>query len=783
MPVTDAERHICECCGGEKQGVAFSPMNVPNDIRQDAGVRISVAPRDPRALFDVLKRESATTLTDMFDGFFDAIGEQTRLAWLANTGSRARAQDREMADVLRDRADRFLDLYRQRIVAGFDAWLRMESADAEARRLSLMSESQLQMQLMAQAVGDELMRHVGVTLVTLEGRMANLALALGATRHVPVPLRPSTVANAFITSFRSDDLSVELQTTVFRQFERRLVPTLSLLYARLNSRLSDAGYPAQLADTAKPRPFDAVDDLPRPPATWEPDGGVVECRRPEAVAADAVPAPRLAPAPAIRSVTGMPMRYRDLVRDRLRAWREGIGVAANDTQSIGTVLGAEELASVAALLQGDDVAAITRVLSGRDHQPLAKVLRDAVSDGARQLGLSRGATRFAPDEEDAIDLVAMLFQSLTETSAAAQTRPELYARLVMPYLRLALVDDSLFNRRTHPARRLLDALIEVCDDDGDEGAEEALDLATRVVERVTAGFREDLEIFELATDELQQFQEQQRRRAALAERRAAEAMHGRERLLQAREASHAQLSTLLQRGALTGAFAAFLRDPWRHALDQVWLRDGHDSERWRALVALGDQLAALDADAGRPDQEDLVERWLKLEPQIATCCDAAGPDAAATRQTIARMVFAMAHPDAERTRHQPPPDEADEDPQAPAQGLLRLVAGKDGVEHDPAIATRMRRLRVGQALQLFDEGGRAAFARVAWISPLSGRLLVVNRRGMRKLVASPEQLAALVGAGRVTLRSSQAPSDLAIKRLWYQLNAAQAQAEPLAETA
>jgi len=758
-------------------------MNVPDDIRQDAGVRIAIAPRDPRALFDVLKRETATTLADMFDGFFDAVGEQARLAWLANTGSRARAQDREMADALRDRADRFLDLYRQRIVAGFDAWLRMESAEAEARRLSLMSDSQLQMQLMAQAVGDELMRHVGVTLVTLEGRMANLALALGASRQVPVPLRPSTVVNAFITSFRSDDLSVELQTTVFRQFERRLVPTLSLLYARLNSRLSDAGYPAQLADAAKPRPFDAIDDLPRPPATWEPDGGVVECRRPETVAADAGPAPRLDPAPTIRSVAGMPMRYRDLVRDRLRAWREGAGVAANDTQSIGTVLGAEELASVAALLQGDDADAITRVLSGRDRQPLAKVLRDAVSDGARQLGLSRGATRFAPDEEDAIDLVAMLFQSLAETSAAAQTRPELYARLVMPYLRLALVDDSLFNRRTHPARRLLDALIEVCDDDADEDTGEALDLATRVVERVTAGFREDLEIFELATDELQQFQEQQRRRAALAERRAAEAMHGRERLRQAREASHASLANLLQRGALTEAFAAFLRDPWRYALDQAWLRDGHDSERWRALVALGDALVALDADAARPEQGDLVERWLQLEPQIAACCDVAGPDAAATRQTIARMVFAMAHPDAERTPHQAPVDEADEDPQASAQGLLRLVAGKDGVEHDPAIATRMRRLRVGQALQLFDEGGRAVFGRVAWISPLTGRLLIVNRRGMRKLVASPEQLAALVGAGRVTLRSSQAPSDLAIKRLWYQLNAAQAQAEPLAETA
>ena len=67
------------------------------------------------------------------------------------------------------------------------------------------------------------------------------------------------------------------------------------------------------------------------------------------------------------------------------------------------------------------------------------------------------------------------------------------------------------------------------------------------------------------------------------------------------------------------------------------------------------------------------------------------------------------------------------------------------------------------------------------ISPLTGRLLVVNRRGQRKLVVSPEQLASLVDAGRVVLRTTEAPCDLAMKRLWQQLN--QAQAAPMAAIA
>ena len=54
--------------------------------------------------------------------------------------------------------------------------------------------------------------------------------------------------------------------------------------------------------------------------------------------------------------------------------------------------------------------------------------------------------------------------------------------------------------------------------------------------------------------------------------------------------------------------------------------------------------------------------------------------------------------------------------------------------------------------------GRRA-GRIAWISPLTSRFLLVNRRGIRKLVVSPEELAAMVAAGRAVVRSVDAPFD------------------------
>src|SRR5690606_7543306 len=118
------------------------------------------------------------------------------------------------------------------------------------------------------------------------------------------------------------------------------------------------------------------------------------------------------------------------------------------------------------------------------------------------------------------------------------------------------------------------------------------------------------------------------------------------------------------------------------------------------------------------------------------------------------------------------PGAEDAAPEAPDETVsrLRLAGGTDTLAFDPATAARMRRLRVGQGLRLIDEDGHESVCRIAWISPLTSRFLSVNRRGARKMVVSPEELAALVSAGSVVLRAIDAPFDEAMRQLWQRLN-------------
>jgi hypothetical protein len=79
-------------------------------------------------------------------------------------------------------------------------------------------------------------------------------------------------------------------------------------------------------------------------------------------------------------------------------------------------------------------------------------------------------------------------------------------------------------------------------------------------------------------------------------------------------------------------------------------------------------------------------------------------------------------------------------------------------------------LRPGCWLRLADENGEEGSVKVAWISPLTSRLLLVNRRGLRKLVASPQQLAALVKAGKLSDNASDLPFDEAMRHVRQQLD-------------
>jgi len=306
-------------------------------------------------------------------------------------------------------------------------------------------------------------------------------------------------------------------------------------------------------------------------------------------------------------------------------------------------------------------------------------------------------------------------------------------------------------------------------DGGSPQDRELLERASATVARVVAEFNEDLAVFELAAQELHDLLQQQRRRAEIVERRSAETVHGRERLLQARLQAASALAQRVSARPLTPVTAQFLEQHWQHHLVQVLLRDGQGSERCTHVLALADELVAVDEAAARGEGGSVADRVLGLHPGLVECLASSGLDDQVAGEWMAGMARAMAFPDAPRDVRPLPAmpqlgDDSDE------TRLLSVVGGHAGLDFDPAVAERIAALPPGSWMRLLGEGGDEGSVKVAWVSPLTSRLLLVNRRGLRKLVASPQQLAALVKAGKLLEDTADLPFDEAMRNVRVRLS-------------
>src|SRR5690606_23738402 len=202
---------------------------------------------------------------------------------------------------------------------------------------------------------------------------------------------------------------------------------------------------------------------------------------------------------------------------------------------------------------------------------------------------------------------------------------QLIGRLIVPFIKVAMLDRRMFLQKTHPARRLLNSLAEACEGNTGQAPQER-ELLARVeatIDRLVAEFNEDIAIFETLEQEFCAFIEQHRRRVALAERRTAEAQRGKERLEHARAMALEDLRGVLERHpGLPAALEAFLRRYWAHHLTLCALRDdGTGSDKYPQAVAVGESLAAL---AERDTPQAKLEGVNGLRSQIEPILVSAG---------------------------------------------------------------------------------------------------------------------------------------------------------------
>jgi len=388
---------------------------------------------------------------------------------------------------------------------------------------------------------------------------------------------PDCLCRAFLGVIEPLDIDVKAKLVLLKLFEKAVVAQLTKVYGLLNNLLIQLNVLPSLARQA--------------------------------------PAPKRAAGAGVGSAPAQE-----------RMGQERVGQAPSDTQvwnQLRSLLTAETsfqggsatVSDTGSGASGQDVTApndaqllqlLNQVQRQGQGQKAAPVLPEQLT-GPRASGV----------DHDVINLVNMLFEFILDDRNLSSTMKALLARLQIPIIKVAIVDKDFFNRSGHPARRLLNELARAAlgwqAPENPAARDPLLAHIEQLVQRVLNDFDTDLSIFDELLADFLAFNDKERRRALILERRTLDAESGKAKAEQGREQVDNLLQALTEGKVLPEIVSHILSGPWSNVLFLHGLKDGVDSKPWLSArdVAV-DLIWSVTAQASGDNRQ----RLLALIPEL-----------------------------------------------------------------------------------------------------------------------------------------------------------------------
>jgi len=391
------------------------------------------------------------------------------------------------------------------------------------------------------------------------------------------PFGPSELCNSFLRATQNLDLDIKAKLVLFKLFDRHVVKSLDTIYEAGNALLAEAGVlPRLKRDSAEASKAQAsiVEDsdaeqvfhsLQQLLGQVRPESGYIMVDQ-----SNGLVAPGLAPV---------------LPRDALMQLLE-------DIQQYQVAWLARQHASVMRGIppQQLDVS-----------QALNRVLQQRLPDQAVSIGQV---------DDDAINLVSMLFQFILEDRNLAAPIKGLIARLQIPILKVAMQDKSFFGKGGHPARKLLNEVANASlgwAPAGDIERDPLYAKMEKLINRVIDEFNDDVSVFQEVLADFIAFVELDRRRASLVEQRTIDAEDGRAKSELARATVQRVLGEKTAGLHVPSVVEKLLQDGWSNVMFLVCLKEGTQSESWqRALQIVDDLLESVSSVDSLADRARLL---------------------------------------------------------------------------------------------------------------------------------------------------------------------------------
>lgn len=219
-------------------------------------------------------------------------------------------------------------------------------------------------------------------------------------------------------------------------------------------------------------------------------------------------------------------------------------------------------------------------------------------------------------DDDAINLVAMLFQFILDDRNLAPPMKALIARLQIPIIKVSMLDKSFFTKGGHPARKLLNEIANASLGWAPTNKIERDPLYNKVTEVVNRLLSEpitDSALFQEVLADFIAFVDMDKRRTRLIEQRTVNAEDGKAKSEFARTCVQTVLNEKVAGKSLPKVVITLLEEAWSNVLFLIYLKEGDEQKKWHDALRVVDELLwsvePMDSQASR-------QRLLKLVPNL-----------------------------------------------------------------------------------------------------------------------------------------------------------------------
>jgi len=596
------------------------------------------------------------------------------------------------------------------------------------------------------------------------------------------PVAPAILSQAFRLALQELSADMRVKLIIYKLFDRYLLSSLEELYQEINTELARAGVLPQLRHEI------VRGSGAKAAATASSNAQAAGAAAETAEEAGEIPSDLLQTLHALfsarRGSTGATV----------------VGSGGMPAMPSGPLPSANELLGALSVLQSQIASAgPLPYAQPNDAIELSREVMQLKGQLLSQIGALRGErpSHVATIDEDTIDLVGMLFEFILEDRNLPAEMQVLLARLQIPYLKAAILDRKMFAHRQHPARRLLDGLAEQAKSWSEESDRDRRlhDKVKTIVEQLLHDFDDDMGIFERLLADLQQFQDVNKRRSELAEQRVAESTRGREKLEQARRRAAREILDRIGEHKLPPLVHGVLARAWANHLVLTLLRQGEASPEYRSALHFVDDLIVSTRPAQDPESR---QRLRQMIPSIERALRMGLTNVAFQEHDIDRLLsqlHAYYRQQLGETAETGETVIVDEDTAMLAipdsiQPVIDRDAELDEHVDDDAVVVppdspewqQVQALQPGTWLEFSHVEEAMTRAKLSWISPMSGRYLFVNRRGLKVADYSPQELAALLIDGHARVLAANALFDRALSAIVGRLSQTDSPPAPATDT-